>query len=150
MKFDLEYLEKLAETARRNALEEITIEDEDTLISFRRSVQPKSASAVIQAAPASVTSQIISPEAEKLKAQNESKGRPVKSPMAGTFYASPAPDEPPFVKEGDVISAGQIVCIVEAMKLMNEIESDVSGRISQICVKNGEIIDAGSTIMYVE
>ena len=70
--------------------------------------------------------------------------------MVGTFYSAPSPDAAPFVKVGDNVSAGQVVCIIEAMKLMNEIEAEVSGKITEICVKNGDTIEFGQVLMYVE
>ena len=89
---------------------------------------------------------------EKTTETTETKetGRAITAPMVGTFYASPSPDEPPYVKEGDTVSKGQVVCIVEAMKLMNEIEAEFSGKITKICVKNGESVEIGQTLMYVE
>lgn len=72
------------------------------------------------------------------------------SPMVGTFYAAPSPDAAPFVEVGDVIAEGQTVCVIEAMKLMNEIESDVSGRIVEICVQNAQPVEFGQVLMYVE
>jgi acetyl-CoA carboxylase biotin carboxyl carrier protein len=71
------------------------------------------------------------------------------SPMVGTFYRSPAPDEPPFVDVGDRIRTGQTVCIIEAMKLMNELESEVSGEIVEILVQNGEPVEYGQPLMRV-
>jgi acetyl-CoA carboxylase biotin carboxyl carrier protein len=73
----------------------------------------------------------------------------IKSPMVGTFYRSPAPDEPPFASIGDRIRAGQTVCIIEAMKLMNEIESEVVGQVMEVLVENGQPIEFGQTLMYV-
>ncbi len=73
----------------------------------------------------------------------------VKSPMVGTYYESPSPGSPPFVKPGDVIEAGQILCIVEAMKLMNEIEADVSGEVVRCLVKNGQPIEYGQDLFAI-
>ncbi len=73
----------------------------------------------------------------------------VKSPMVGTYYESPSPGSPPFVKPGDVIEAGQMLCIVEAMKLMNEIESDVSGEVVKCLVKNGQPIEYGQDLFAI-
>ena len=73
----------------------------------------------------------------------------VKSPMVGTYYESPSPGSPPFVKPGDVIEAGQILCIVEAMKLMNEIESDIGGELVQCLVKNGQPIEYGQDLFAI-
>lgn len=71
------------------------------------------------------------------------------SPMVGTFYQSPAPSEPPFVEVGDRISVGQTVCIIEAMKLMNEIEAEVSGQIIEVLVQNGEPVEYGQPLMRI-
>jgi acetyl-CoA carboxylase biotin carboxyl carrier protein len=73
----------------------------------------------------------------------------VKSPIVGTFYESPSPGSPPFVKIGDTVEAGQILCIVEAMKLMNEIESDVSGEIVKKLVENGQPVEYGQPLFAV-
>lgn len=73
----------------------------------------------------------------------------VKSPMVGTFYRSPAPDEPPFVEVGDRIRTGQTICIIEAMKLMNEIEAEVSGQVMEILVQNGESVEYDQPLMRV-
>lgn len=71
------------------------------------------------------------------------------SPMVGTFYRSPAPDEPPFVEVGDRIRLGQTVCIIEAMKLMNELEAEVAGEIVEILVSNGQPVEYGQVLMRV-
>jgi acetyl-CoA carboxylase biotin carboxyl carrier protein len=73
----------------------------------------------------------------------------VKSPMVGTFYRSPSPDEAPFVEVGDRIRNGQTVCIIEAMKLMNEIEAEISGQVMEILVKNGEPVEYGQPLMRI-
>ena len=69
---------------------------------------------------------------------------------AGASYISPAPDAPPYVKVGDIVKPGQVVCIVEAMKLMNEIESDVSGKISKILVENGKPVEYNQPLFLIE
>jgi acetyl-CoA carboxylase biotin carboxyl carrier protein len=73
----------------------------------------------------------------------------ITSPMVGTFYRSPAPDEPPFVDVGDRIQSGQTVCIIEAMKLMNELEAEVSGEIVEILVNNADPVEFGQALMRV-
>jgi acetyl-CoA carboxylase biotin carboxyl carrier protein len=73
----------------------------------------------------------------------------VKSPIVGTFYESPAPGAPPFVKPGDVVRAGQVLCIIEAMKLMNEIESDVSGEVVKRLVPNGQPVEYGQPLFAI-
>lgn len=74
----------------------------------------------------------------------------VSSPMVGTFYRSPAPDESPFVNVGDRITSGQTVCIIEAMKLMNELEAEVSGEVVEILVENAQPVEFGQTLMLVK
>ncbi len=71
------------------------------------------------------------------------------SPMVGTFYRAPAPDEPPFVSVGDRITVGQTVCIIEAMKLMNEIEAEVSGQVMEISIQNGQPVEYGQVLMRI-
>nr|WP_238360646.1 acetyl-CoA carboxylase biotin carboxyl carrier protein [Iningainema tapete] len=73
----------------------------------------------------------------------------VPSPMVGTFYRAPAPSEPPFVEVGDRVKRGQTVCIIEAMKLMNEIEAEVSGQVVEILLRNGEPVEYGQPLMRI-
>jgi len=75
---------------------------------------------------------------------------PIESPMVGTFYRAPAPGADPYVKEGDLIQKGTVVCIVEAMKLMNEIESEVSGRLVKVVAENGKPVEFGQALFLVE
>jgi acetyl-CoA carboxylase biotin carboxyl carrier protein len=74
----------------------------------------------------------------------------VKSPMVGTFYRTPSPESPAFVEEGQVIDVGQVVCIIEAMKLMNEIKSEVKGKLQKVLVENGEPVEFGQTLFILE
>lgn len=74
----------------------------------------------------------------------------IKSPLVGTFYRSPAPGAPPFVEVGDIVSPGQVLCIIEALKVMNEIESDVRGRVVKILVENGETVEYGQPLFLID
>ena len=74
----------------------------------------------------------------------------IKSPMVGTFYASPAPDAPPFVQVGSQVEVGQVICVIEAMKLMNEIKAEVRGKIVEISVHNGDPVEFGQTLFVLE
>ena len=151
MKYEIEYIEKIAKIVADNQLTEITLEDGEQAIVIRKEANVV-ASSVVAPAPASIsalsTPGVSAQKEEKPAAQ--SKGTPVVSPMVGAFYAAPAPGAKPFVKVGDVVSAGQVVCIVEAMKLMNEIETEVSGKITEICVEDGQSVEYGQVLMYVE
>jgi acetyl-CoA carboxylase biotin carboxyl carrier protein len=74
----------------------------------------------------------------------------IKSPMVGTFYAAPSPDSPPYVSQNERVTVGQVVCIVEAMKLMNEIESEVSGRVTRIMAENGKPVEFGQVLFLID
>jgi acetyl-CoA carboxylase biotin carboxyl carrier protein len=74
----------------------------------------------------------------------------MKSPIVGTFYAAPSPNAPPFVKLGDVVQVGQVLCIIEAMKLMNELESEVAGEIVRIYVENGQPVEYGQSLFAIK
>ncbi len=75
---------------------------------------------------------------------------PIGSPMVGTFYSSPSPESPPYIRQGDRVSKGQVVCIVEAMKLLNEIESEVSGTVVRVAVENSQAVEFGQVLFMVE
>ncbi|WP_216325545.1 acetyl-CoA carboxylase biotin carboxyl carrier protein [Deinococcus aestuarii] len=79
-----------------------------------------------------------------------STGTPVKAPIVGTFYAASSPDAPAFVKVGDTVQAGQVLCIIEAMKLMNEIEAELGGTVREILVNNAEPVEYGQTLFIIE
>ena len=99
-------------------------------------------------APAAETSATASPAAPPAAAVEEELHQ-VKSPIVGTFYEAPAPGTPPFVKPGDTVEAGQVLCIIEAMKLMNEIESDVGGEIVKRLVNNGQAVEYGQPLFAI-
>ena len=80
----------------------------------------------------------------------EEKYKIIKSPMVGTFYSRPAPNKDSFVKVGDTVKKGQVVCIVEAMKLMNEIESEFDGEIAEICIKDGDVVEYGMPLFKIK
>ena len=75
---------------------------------------------------------------------------PIASPMVGTFYSAPSPESPAYVRQGDRVSKGQVVCIVEAMKLLNEIESEVSGTVVRVAVENAQAVEFGQALFMVE
>ena len=82
--------------------------------------------------------------------ENEIKGNKVTSPIVGTFYRKPSPDKEPFVKVGDIVNKGDVLCIIEAMKMMNEIKSEFDGKISSIEVDDGQPVEFGQTIIVIE
>lgn len=147
MKFDIDYIEKLSKVLADNALTEISLEDGEQAITIRKDVvvAPMAAAVPAQApAPAAAPAATPAPKAEVKK------GTPITSPMVGTFYSAPSPDADAFVEVGKTVSKGDKVCIIEAMKLMNEIESEVSGKVVEICVQDGQPVEFGQVLMYIE
>lgn len=82
--------------------------------------------------------------------QKELKGEPIRSPLVGTYYASPSPDAKPFVQEGDHVTKGQTLCIIEAMKVMNEIKAPKDGVIAEICVQTNDLVEYNQLLMTIE
>ncbi len=95
---------------------------------------------------------IVAPLAPALRSPATEEGRRilVKSPMVGTFYRTPAPDAPPFIDVGQDVEVGQVLCIIEAMKLMNEIKSDVAGRVVEIPMENGSPVEFGQPLVIID
>ena len=151
MKFETDYIEKLAKIIADNGLTEISLEDGEQAITIRKDLAEVVTTAVAPAAaPAPVVCQTtVNPAVVEVE-KEAPKGNAITSPMVGTFYAAPSPDAESFVEVGKSISAGDVVCIVEAMKLMNEIKSEFTGKVTQICVKNGDPVEFGQVLMYVE
>ena len=151
MKFETDYIEKLAKIISDNGLTEISLEDGEQALTIRKDVPEVVSVAAPTVAPVAASVSVPAQAApQKDPAKEGAKGKPVTSPMVGTFYSAPSPEAEPFVEVGKTISEGDVVCIIEAMKLMNEIKSDVAGKITQICVKNGDPIEFGQVLMYVE
>ena len=155
---DLNELRELVQFLRDNDIAEFDLDREEmkVRIKFASAVQPQ----VIHAAPAQYAAAPVAapaamqasaaPAASAASAETPAeKLHEVKSPIVGTFYESSAPGAPAFVKVGDRIEVGQVICIVEAMKLMNEIESDVAGEIVSIIAKNGQPVEYGQPLFAV-
>ncbi|ATB27978.1 acetyl-CoA carboxylase biotin carboxyl carrier protein [Melittangium boletus] len=110
---------------------------------------PVMAAAPVAAAPAPAAPS-AAVAAAPVAAPAEKPGHSVTSPFVGTFYRTPAPDQPSFVEVGSVVKKGQVLCIIEAMKLMNEIEADVAGRVAEILVENGQPVEFGQALFRIE
>ena len=153
MKFDAEYIEKLAEIIADKGLTEISLEDGNQAITIRKDLYTGAvqvaAPQVVAAPQAAVPATAPAATSSEPKAEVK-KGQAVTSPMVGTFYKAPSPDAKPFVEVGQTISKGDVVCIVEAMKLMNEIESEFSGKVVEVCVEDGQPVEFGQVLMYIE
>jgi len=102
-------------------------------------------------APYSATSEIVDAQAEESSALSApaSGGKEIKSPMVGVFFAAPSPDSEPFVKIGDTVKKGDVLCILEAMKLMNEITAEQDGKITSICAENGDVVEFGQVLFNI-
>jgi acetyl-CoA carboxylase biotin carboxyl carrier protein len=143
---DIRKVKKLIELLEESNIDEIEIkEGEESVRISRNSGQPLMAAYAPpppMAAPAPAPSApAASPEPAAPEAAPAPAGHMVVSPMVGTFYRSPAPTSPPFVEVGQNVKAGDVLCIVEAMKMMNQIEADKSGTIGEILVENGEPVE---------
>lgn len=141
----IECVEALAKIVKDNDLGRIKISTEelDIVIEGRRCPPPP----VGVMPPMGAVAPAAAPAAEKVA---EATGNIITSPIIGTFYSSPAPEKPAFVKVGDNINIGDVVCIIESMKLMNEINSEFSGRVAEIYVNNGDPVEYGQKLMRIE
>ena len=160
MSMDIKQIQDLIKFVAKSGVNEVAIEEEDFKITIKTNQAPTYVTATVPtAAPAPLaaatpaTSAAQAPEAPKPaapKADDTSNYLTIKSPMIGTFYRSSSPDKPVFVNVGDEISAGKVVCIVEAMKLFNEIESEVSGKIVKILVDDAQPVEYDQPLFLVE
>lgn len=153
MKFESDYIEKLAKIIADNDLTEISLEDGEQAITIRKDlpeVNMVASAPAVAAAPAPVQAAPQASAPVSAAKEPEAKGKAITSPMVGTFYAASSPEAAPFVEVGSTVNVGDVVCIIEAMKLMNEIKAEQAGKVTQICVKNGDPIEFGQVLMYVE
>ena len=146
---DIRKVKKLIELLDESGIAEIEItEGEESVRISRYSQHPP---AVIQAAPAPAPlAAPLAATAAPVAAEPEEEGYAVTAPMVRTFYTSPSPDSASFIQVGDRISKGDTLCIIEAMKMMNQIEADVSGTIKSIRVQNGEPVEYGQILIVID
>lgn len=157
---DIKQIQELIKFVSRSGVNEVAIEQENFKITIKTNqapvyvnaaipapvaAQPVAAQAVAAPQPVAETKAAGAPEAE-----DTSKYITIKSPMIGTFYRSSSPDKPSFVNVGDEVGTGKVVCIIEAMKLFNEIESEVSGRIVKVLVDNASPVEYDQPLFLVE
>ena len=142
----LELTRQLAALLNEHGLAEVEMEARDLRLRVQRTVAGATAP-VAAAALAPVATAAMAPvETEAASADLVT----IEAPMVGTFYRASSPTAEPYVREGDVVKEGQILCIIEAMKLMNEIESRVAGRVTRILVENGQPVEYGQTLFRIE
>lgn len=140
----------ITELSIESGEEKITIKKEKTLVAS--TVEIPMATSRVAAATVSVQEPTAQQATSSKPADEESNGKgliPITSPMVGTFYRASSPTAPPFVSVGDVVSPGQTVCIIEAMKLMNDLPAEISGRVVKVCVENGTTVEYGQTLFMV-
>ena len=132
--------EALLRLAAQYDVAELEVAWGDSRIRIRREMARPSSPRQEAPAPAEATEQALAHPGHLLT---------VEAPMVGTFYLAPSPTAPPYVSEGDTVKEGQILCIIEAMKLMNEIDSKVAGRIARILVENGQPVEYGQPLFFI-
>ncbi|NMC56253.1 MAG: acetyl-CoA carboxylase biotin carboxyl carrier protein [Eubacteriaceae bacterium] len=144
----LQFIKDLASLMEEKALNLIEIKEENTNIRRERNTAAAAANAGITIAQQSVIEKVDVANDTKIEIKND--GQAVLSPMVGVFYAAPSPEAAAYVALESKVKKGDVLCIIEAMKLMNEITSEQDGTITQICIKNGDVVEFGQTLFYIK
>lgn len=149
---NIEFIQKLADIVKEKDLGEITIADGEEVVTIKGKKcplpPPMGAPVGMPAVPAAAAQTVqTAPAAQAAPAVS---GNVVKSPIVGTFYAASAPDKPPFVTVGQQVKKGDVIMIIESMKLMNEVQSEFDGTVAEILVKNGEAVEFDQPIMIIK
>ncbi len=154
---DLNHIKKLIKLLEASQVTDLEVEENGVRIKLAKKVRVSQSVMMPTAAPQAqaISAQVSdsSAKTEEKKSSDESIGtdlHEIKSPIVGTFYRAPAPDADSYVQVGDTVSVGSVLCIVEAMKLMNEIESDVNGKIVKILVDNGKPVEYNQPLFLVK
>ncbi len=154
---ELDKIIELIHTVSESNLTQFTMEEGNLKISMKTDKQTKVVAApqAVAAVPAAAVVETIQPAAPSQDSAQQPQeetldGNVVKSPLVGTFYNAPSPDAEPYVKVGDTVKKGQVLAIVEAMKLMNEIESEFDGTVEKILVSNEEVVEYGQPLFVIK
>jgi acetyl-CoA carboxylase biotin carboxyl carrier protein len=153
MQLDHEQLHRLLEALGDSDIQEFRLEGDDFRLEIRRNLPGQAVVAPVMAAPVAAAAPVKpldSASPPPAATSTRSDLLEITAPMVGTFYRAPAPGEPSFVEVGNRINVGQAVCILEAMKLMNELESEVGGEVVEILVDNGTPVEFGQVLMRVK
>ncbi len=141
---EYEKIKQLIEEMGNSKLTEVDIEFPDgTKISMKKDKIQETVVQAVQDTPIMIPNTTI-------EVQKEEKGNIIKSPMVGTFYLKPSPTAEPYIEIGKEVKKGDVLCIIEAMKLMNEIESEYTGKVTEILVKDGEAVEYGTPLFRIE
>jgi acetyl-CoA carboxylase biotin carboxyl carrier protein len=147
---DLRKLKKLIDLVEESGISELELTEDGEKVRISRNFTSNApAQQYNYAPPAQYTAAPVAAPAAESPAPAAEEGHAVKSPMVGTFYRSPSPDAKAFVEVGDTVAVGDTLCIIEAMKLLNEIESDKAGVVKKILVDNGQAIEYGEPLFFI-
>ena len=138
---NIKQIKELAQIVRENGLSALEVSENESKI--RIECEQKPAQTLATNAPAQQAIHIAHQEPDPV---DFNRTREIKSPMVGVFYASPAPDAKPFVEVGSRVKKGDVICIVEAMKLMNEINAEFDGEVVDVCVRSGDVVEYGQPL----
>ena len=149
---DLNLIKKLIRIVDTSGITDLEVEQEGFKIKIAKKIRTFHGGSKphVVLPPAHVDGELIEVTSEKEPETKADKKHEIRSPIVGTFYRAPAPDADPYVQVGDIITKGSVLCIVEAMKLMNEIESDVDGRIIKILVDSGKPVEYNQPLFLVQ
>jgi len=144
---DIKKIKLLAEILSQNNLSELELcEGDDRLVLKRTVTEPTAQSQFV----AQGKTAIISEDTVSMNIPPQAPGKFIKAPFAGVFYTKPAPDSEPFVKVGDTVTKNDTVCILEAMKIMNEIKAELDGVIAEVCAENGSVVEYGQALFRIK
>jgi len=147
---NIKEIKEMINLMNENGLVELEVEKEDMRIRLKKTAAGLESPIVIERqgmVPLPAAAGQLGPETDT---KNLVKTVEIKSPMVGTFYRAPNPEAPPYIEAGQVIEPGQVICIIEAMKLMNEIKSEIRGKILEILVDNAEPVEFGQSLFLIE
>jgi len=148
---DFNLIKKYVKLIEESNISEFEIEQDNSRIKISKKVDAAASQQYGMPIPApAAVNEAIKQEISQPKEEKNSKVKEIKSPIVGTFYRAPAPDADPYVKVGDPVFVGTVLCIIEAMKLMNEIESDITGKIVKILVESGKPVEYNQPLMLIE
>jgi acetyl-CoA carboxylase biotin carboxyl carrier protein len=143
-------LDKLVDLMQREGLDRLRVRFGDTDIDLRMSLPSTAIASSGEAAASARSGSPLAPDSGRASALAPPNVKKVLAPLVGVFYRAPAPGIPPFVESGGAVAEGQVLCILEAMKLMNEIVSEYDGTIAKICVNDGDLVTLNQELMWIE
>lgn len=146
---NLKEIKEVIQLMNENGLSEIELEKEGMKIRLKRGSSGAIESSFVESYQPAQLGRPAPPPAAAPAAPAAAKAQ-IKSPMVGTYYSSPAPDAAPFIQAGSTVEPGQVICIIEAMKLMNEIKAEVRGKIVEVLVHNGDPVEFGQPLFVIE